>query len=336
MADIDIVLPWLDDTDPAWRREFAASRERYPVETGADTNIHFESWQNLHLWFRAVEKYLPWVRHIVLVTWGHVPSFLRLDHPKLRIVRHEDYIPQAYLPTYNSNVIELNLHRIEGLTEDFVLFNDDTFPLQPLPKTYYFQDGLPCDEAVEGIIIPKEEGAVAHMARYTQVNNLMVINRHFDKREMQAAHHGKWYNDAYGNLLERTKSLAYWNTLGGIHDPHMANPLKKSTLAKLWELESAVLDRCSRNHFRAHTDVTQYLIRYWQLCEGAFIPRRTLGKMCLIDLSNYQEYADGIRNHSYPMASLNESCRAEDFPIIRDTINRALESVLPEKSSFEK
>lgn len=97
-----------------------------------------------------------------------------------------------------------------------------------------------------------------------------------------------------------------------------------------------MLDRCSRNHFRAHTDVTQYLIRYWQLCEGAFIPRRTLGKMCLIDLSNYQEYADGIRSHSYPMASLNESCRAEDFPIIRDTINRALESVLPEKSSFEK
>ena len=333
---IDIVLPWLDDHDPSWQAELRDSLGKYPRDEGADSNIHFESWDNLHLWFRAMEKFMPWVHRIVLITWGHVPDFLRIDHEKLFIVRHKDYIPAEYLPTYNSNVIELNVHRIKELSDNFILFNDDTFPLAPMEESYYFQNNLPCDEAVEGIIVPKEEGAVAHMARYTQVNNLMVINRHFDKRVMQEEHHEKWFNPVYGNLLERTESLAYWNTLGGIHDPHMANPLKKSTLKKLWELEPEVLDKCSRNHFRAHTDMTQYLIRYWQLCTGQFVPRRTEGKMCLMDKSNYLEYAEGIRQGSYPIVSMNESCTAEEFPLIKKAINEALAELLPDKSSFEK
>ena len=97
-----------------------------------------------------------------------------------------------------------------------------------------------------------------------------------------------------------------------------------------------MLDKSSRNHFRAHTDVTQYLIRYWQLCTGEFVPRRTEGQMCLIDMSNYLEYAEGIKRGAYPMVSLNESCTPEEFQVIKEAINKALESLLPEKSSFEK
>ena len=333
---IDIVLPWLDDHDSAWQAELKDSLGKYPRDEGADSNIHFESWDNLHLWFRAVERFMPWVHRIVLITWGHVPEFLRTGHEKLLIVRHKDYLPAEYLPTYNSNVIELNVHRIKELADNFILFNDDTFPLAPVDESYYFQNDLPCDEAVEGIIVPKEEGAVAHMARYTQINNLMVINRYFDKRQMQKDHPDKWFAPVYGDMLERTKSMSFWNTLGGIRDPHMANPLKKSTLSKLWELEPKVLDKCSRNHFRAHTDVTQFLIRYWQLCTGQFVPRRTVGKMCLMDKTNYLEYAEGIKKGIYPMVSMNESCTPEEFPAIKKAINEALEELLPEKSSFEK
>lgn len=335
-APIDLVLPWVDDRDEAWQREFRESLKKYPREEGAESHIHFENWDNLYLWFRAVEKFMPWIHRVVLITWGHVPEFLDLSHKKLLVVRHRDYLPAEYLPTYNSNVIELNVHRIQDLAENFILFNDDTFPLAPVEESYYFQKDLPCDEAVEGIIVPKEEGAVAHMARYTQVNNLMVINRHFEKRKMQEEHREKWFSPAYGSLLERTESLSYWNILGGIHDPHMANALKKSTLAKLWELEPEVLDRCSRNHFRAHTDVTQYLIRYWQICTGEFVPRRTMGKMCLIDMSNYLEYAESISRGAYPMVSINESCTPEEFRVIKKAINEALEELLPEKSSFER
>ena len=45
---IDIVLPWVDEKDPAWeqkRKEYAA-KEQSDYET---SNVRFESWDNLHL-----------------------------------------------------------------------------------------------------------------------------------------------------------------------------------------------------------------------------------------------------------------------------------------------
>ena len=46
------------------------------------------------------------------------------NDPKMHIVRHEEFIPKQYLPTFSSHTIELNIHRIEGLAEYFVYFND--------------------------------------------------------------------------------------------------------------------------------------------------------------------------------------------------------------------
>ena len=112
--------------------------------------------------------------------------------------------------------------------------------------------------------------------------------------------------------------------------------MKKSTLKKLWEAEPEVLDTGSRNHFRTYTDVTQYLIRYWQLCEGNIVPRRTQGKMCIVNKENASYYADGIARQEWQMVSLNEDCTPEEFREIKEKINKARHSILPEKSSFEK
>lgn len=333
---IDIILTWVDDTDPVWNKEKEACLLRENPEDTSDSNIRFESWDNLQYWFRAVEQYMPWINQIVFVTYGHLPQFLKENHPKLKIIRHADYIPEEYLPTFNSNTIEMNFYKIPELSENFILFNDDFFPLQPIDETYFFQDNKVCDEAVENIITTTAFGPVANMARYTQVNNMFIINKHFRKREVQARHRSKWYCDAYGELVERTKSLQYWYDFPGFYDPHLASAMKKSVLTHLWKIERDVLDRASRNHFRAYTDVTQYLIRYWQLCTGDFYPRRTLGKVCFVDINNYKETAAVIAGQKYQMISLNENCTAQEFEIIKAEINIAFEKILPRKSSFEK
>ena len=333
---IDIILTWVDDTDPVWNKEKEACLLRENPEDTSDSNIRFESWDNLQYWFRAVEQYMPWINQIVFVTYGHLPQFLKENHPKLKIIRHADYIPEEYLPTFNSNTIEMNFYKIPELSENFILFNDDFFPLQPIDETYFFQDNKVCDEAVENIITTTAFGPVANMARYTQVNNMFIINKHFRKREVQARHRSKWYCDAYGELVERTKSLQYWYDFPGFYDPHLASAMKKSVLTHLWKIERDVLDRASRNHFRAYTDVTQYLIRYWQLCTGDFYPRRTLGKVCFVDINNYKETAAVIAGQKYQMISLNENCTAQEFEIIKAEINISFEKILPRKSSFEK
>ena len=121
---IDFVVTWVDGNDPIWQAEKA----KYSPNKNADNrNVRFRDWDNMQYWFRAVEKFAPWVNKIHFVTYGHLPKWLNTDNPKLNIVKHSDFIPKEYLPTFSSHSIELNLHRIEGLAERFVYFNDDMF-----------------------------------------------------------------------------------------------------------------------------------------------------------------------------------------------------------------
>jgi len=114
---IDFVMIWVDGNDPEWQKEKA--KYDGSVVTTANSEVRYRDWDNLQYWFRAVEKYAPWVNKIHFVTWGHIPKWLDTTNPKLNIVKHSDFIPEEYLPTFSSHTIELNLHRIEGLAEIF-------------------------------------------------------------------------------------------------------------------------------------------------------------------------------------------------------------------------
>lgn len=335
---IDIVLPWVDGSDPVWRKERDFWRKELgdAVDESANTEIRYQNWDNLQYWFRAVEKFMPWVHKIFFITCGHLPKWLNTEHSKLQIVRHEEYMPREYLPTFNINPIEMNVHRIEDLAENYLMFNDDFFPLNPIPERYYFQDDIVCDEAVESPIMPVDIGSISGWSCRMKANDVLFINRHFNKRTVQEKNYGKWFYGGYGELLKRNEGLSYWNNFCGFHDPHTASAMKKETLRTLWRTEPEILDKASRNRFRAESDVNQYLIRYWQLCEGNFNPRKTEGKPYLVTTRNYRDVAEDIRKQKWQMVSLNEECTPAEFEKIKEAINGALKEILPEKSTFEK
>lgn len=131
--EMDFVIAWVDGNDPAWQKE-KRKTEHVPEVTAEadDRNERYRDWDNLQYWFRGVEQFAPWVRKIHFVTWGHFPKWLNTEHPKLHIVKHEDFIPSEFLPTFNSHTIEWNFHRILGLSERFVYFNDDMFLLNQI------------------------------------------------------------------------------------------------------------------------------------------------------------------------------------------------------------
>ena len=89
-----------------------------------------------------------------------------MEHPRLRIVSHEEYIPPQYLPTFNSNVIELWLHRIPELAEQFVLFNDDMYLIAPVASEDFFQKGVPMETALLDMITATDpEDCFPHTVR---------------------------------------------------------------------------------------------------------------------------------------------------------------------------
>lgn len=333
---IDIVIPWVDGNDFAWLSEKEEWQKKINPDYKSNSNTRYQSWDNLHYLFRAIVKFMPWINKIFFVTWGHVPKFLKVDNPRVEVVKHTDFIPQKYLPTFNVNTIELNLHRIQGLSENFIYFNDDTFPLEPISKDYYFKDNMICDEAIETPIIPMFNGDISQFTWNIRSLDTAIINKHFSKREVQAKNHDKWFCEEYGDLLERNKSLSYWNNFVGFRDPHVPTAFKKSSFEKVWKEEYEVLNRACLAKFRNFDCVNQWLIRYWQICEGVFYPRRTLGKSFSVTRENCKSVADLIREQKLQMICINEDCTETEFIFIKETINKALCVLLPEMSEFEK
>ena len=110
----------------------------------------YRDWGTLRYWFRAVEKYAPWVRKVFFVTCGQKPEWLDLSYEKVVFIQHKDFIPEEYLPTFNSRTIEMNLWRINGLSEHFIYFNDDVFLNRPVTPDNFYKNGHPklCSVAI--------------------------------------------------------------------------------------------------------------------------------------------------------------------------------------------
>jgi hypothetical protein len=87
---------------------------------------------------RSIHLFAPWVRRIHLVTAGQTPAWLDVDHPMVNLVDHAQILPADALPTFNSHAIETSLHRIEGLAEHFVYFNDDFLLGRPVRPEKFF------------------------------------------------------------------------------------------------------------------------------------------------------------------------------------------------------
>mgnify|MGYP000949357810 FL=1 len=129
---IDFVVSWVDGNDPEW----IAEKNKFSpgINKTFNTNIRYRDYGLFKYWFRSIEKYAPWVNKIYVVTSGQKPEWLNIHADKIVFVKHSDFIPEEYLPTFNSNAIELNLHRIKGLSENFVLFYDDMYLINDVAK----------------------------------------------------------------------------------------------------------------------------------------------------------------------------------------------------------
>lgn len=331
---VDIFLTWVDGEDPNWIQERKRYAKLYPESCSEENGVaRYRNWDNLRYVFRGIEKYLPWVRKIYLITCGQIPDFLDLNNPKVVIVNHKDYIPESYLPTFNSNTIEMNLFRIDDIADNILLFNDDIFIVDYIQKEYFIKDEKPGDEAIERII-----GNIGINHAHCMINNAWIINKYFNKKEIKRKYKDKWFSLKYGKDIFRNILMNYFTDFEGLRNPHEPFLLKKEIFKKLWELEPNMMDKGSRNKFRNVTDVTQYVVRYWNIFEGNFSPRKHIGKAWNINDNNYMEIAGDIRNKKYPLFSLDEKNGEEiiNFVAVKKVINDALESVLPEKSKFEK
>jgi hypothetical protein len=277
-----------------------------------------------------VEKYAPWVNKVHFVTWGHLPAWLNKDNPKLNIVNHKDFIPEEYLPLFNSRAIEININKIKGIADKFVYFNDDQFLINKVKPEDFFKNGLPCDCAIMSPIKPNRGGTGC-----IQVSDMEIVNEHFDGFNTIKNNKNKWFTTKYGKSIIKTLLLLPWRTMEGYFEPHLPASYLKETFDEVWEKETDELKETCKSRFRRKSDVNQWLMRYWQLSSGKFYPRNpNIGKFYMAE-NDCDKICSVISKQSKKIICINDSPNIKDISEKSKKIQGAFSEILPEKSSFE-
>lgn len=333
--EIDFVIIWVDSGDPEWqkcKRRYLHQEDSGQIDV---SEIRYRDWDNLRYWFRAVETYAPWVRRVHFVTCGHVPEWLDLNVEKLHFVRHDEYIPPEFLPTFSSHPIELNLHRIEGLSERFVYFCDDFFLGAPVTPSDFFAHGLPRDYVEEHPFDFSE----AELYNSIRVNDVLFASRHFDRRECRKRDWRKWYSlcDPAGAVNNMITGLLRNRNFFGLQIHHLPQAYLKQALKEVWDLEPELLRQTCLHRFRNAEDVSQCVFKFWQLLSGRFVPynKRKNGRVFRTTEAEVDAIRAAILNESYKLICLNDAERV-DLDAVKSAINAAFEQKFPHKSSFEK
>jgi len=236
---IDVVILWVEDSAQhrLARDSAAATLSNTQQPFGFDNQFtRFRDNEELLSCLRSIFWCIPWARrvHIVVADYQFPTRYIRhdvLDYngPQITVIPHSSLLPKSSLPTFNSQAIEANIHRIDGLAEHFLYANDDFMIGVPLPPSYFFcSDGTPRYN-VESSFVPqhtKTAGMTKHALAW--VNNSAKLdhifgraaNRHYPCHitvpMLRSSFRGAWTHPALRAALTNT-SLSTFRTSSNIY-----------------------------------------------------------------------------------------------------------------------
>lgn len=333
---IDFVVTWLDSTDPEWQKDYFMYQ---PNAHFFKKDARFRNMDIFNYWFRAVERYAPWVHKVYLVTNGKFPDWINKENKKLVLVKHSDYMPEEILPTFSSCTIEYFLHKIKGLSEYFVYFNDDMFLNSPVKPEYYFKNGLPCDINKETCFnVPIYTSKDRYGIYMQMLANLGVINRHYNRKITVRQSPRRWFGPHLGIRGIFMSFLLFQRKLFvGFSNFHTEQAYLKSVFDEVWEAAPEFMSAsCTR--FREDITANPYIFRYWQFAKNLFYPSKRNGEFFfLIKHDVLDRIEKAFDDKHLASVCLNDSalCTDEEFNLINRGLQQLFETKFPQKSSFE-
>lgn len=293
---MDAVITYVNGNDPAWKRDYEKFTNVPVMEK------RFRDWGTLKYLLRGIEAKMPFIRNVFLVVShpSQVPEWV--DTANLKIVLHKDIIPEHLLPVFNSNPIEMHLHRIPGLDEEYLYFNDDMFPVGDCKPTDFFRDG---------------KGVIGMYRHWLSVNMYKKICRISDQTARRMA--GK-----------RT-------ALSFMRPQHICSPMLKSVCRELFDKEVPEIIRTSHSRTRKETDVCQYVYLDYMYHKGLLIPEKISNKHFSVAIASSGRLQEFLKNPKTKMVCINDvRLSNEKYEALREAILSAFGSRFPDKSRFEK
>lgn len=307
-SPIDIVIPWVDGNDPKWQRE----KDQYLVagphssrQIGNEDekkDVRFRDFGLFKYTIMSILRFAPWVNRVFVVTMNQELPF-ETGSDKVTVIDHRDFIPDPYLPTFNSNSIEMNIHRIPNLAEKFILFNDDCIFNAPVSEEDYFINNIPKDCFGLKPIAPTLGGIGA-----IESNDVAIINSLVQKNIVIKKQFAKLFSPKNGlfSLIETICTLP-WRHFVGFQNTHLAMPYLRSEFIEFWHLEGDLLDKTCREKFRSGNDISHWAIRYLRLVKGKFVPQNiSFGKYYDLSLTSLETLENELMNEKHKIVCLND------------------------------
>lgn len=137
--NFDVVYTWVNGADPDYI-EIRNSHAKIKKDTNPER--YRDPFDMMKYSLRSLETYFNSFNKVYILTARpQIPEWLNLEDDRIKVVFHDEVIPAEYLPTFNSNVIESFLHRIPGLSDNFIYMNDDFLFGAPVTlKSFYKND----------------------------------------------------------------------------------------------------------------------------------------------------------------------------------------------------
>lgn len=304
---IDVVITYVNNEDKKWAHDYL-TYSRIEKKAYKPNGVRFRSWDNFKYILRGIAQYIPFANNLYIIVSGEgqIPEFINTDN--VRVVYHHDIIPKQYLPTFNSNAIEMFMYRIPGLSENFIYLNDDMLFLKEHTEQDFFDENMNPRIAVRETVQTK--------------------------------------TNIYIRTLLKTQSLTKKENIGFkfntdkplLRSDHAPNPMRKSMWEHYWnkyenELSSSI------TRFRKDINITQELSNYhyymYYNINSIDYTKRRFNKYF-----SYKKHTSDYLQKILNDPSVYEVCindgDIQEFELCKNVTNKMLEKRLPNKCKYEK
>ena len=292
---MDVVITYVDGNDPVWKQDYEKTTNVPVMEK------RFRDWGTLKYLLRGIETKMPFIRNVYLEVShpSQVPSWA--DVSQLNIVLHKDIIPQEFLPTFNCNPIEMHLHRIPGLDEEYLEFNDDMFPVGECRPEDFFRNGRP---------------VIGYYRHLFASGMYKKICRNSDRLARRAL---------------GLKPSCFFT-----RPQHICSPMLKSQCEELYAMVKEEIRKTSAARTRTEENLNQYLFIDYMNYKGMVINEKISNKHFSVAVASPESLRDFLHNPTRNMVCINDVHLSESrYEQLRGAILAAFDSTFPEKSRFE-
>lgn len=317
---IDLVYSWVDSSDIEWQKKKQNYEQNYDLSTGANDKSRFVDNDELKYSLRSVEKYMPWINHIYIITDNQKPEWLNLDNPKISVVDHKEIIPKQVLPIFNSQSIEHCMVNIPNLSEKFLYANDDMFVCSQVTPDFFFVNGdKPIYRASRNITQPNK-----NIHTDSLINAERLIYKKYRKKYKNYSHHN-------------------------------IDPYKKSEIKACYEEFKDEIDKTISHRFRTSEDIPRFIYHYYACVNNRgrykilhkidrdlpiyryiffLMTKRYQKDSVLIRLININNAEMILEKFKPKLFCINDDRFAQDND--RENLHQFLNKMFPQKSEYEK